>query len=395
MLFALTYVLWLPLQGPFIRLLAAAVERALPLVEHPPILTSLTSRGNSITVYSYLTGGAQPLTNMDCSNLHLSVVAALALALSVSASRWSARVKVCGLALVVVFFLMLAVCVVQLQWAAESYASAHLGITLYTAREKAFLDWAIRKSSFALVYLAPALLFLASYLSVWSGAVPAEAKRPDKKGGHGPGSRPSPGMRWRMVSVALVGCAGAGLLLLATRADPDASDYVEGLRKIVVLNPSSARAHYSLALSLENAGRLDEALDSYRTTLRLRPDFVEARFGEGNIQFRKGDYSQAARCYGDVLERQPGNADARFNLGTALLNQGVFDLAARSYEEVLRVHPDQASAHKGLGEALLRLNRRCEALPHMVRSTELDQRLAMDATLRANISILRSNCGRE
>lgn len=392
MLFALTYVLWLPLQAPFIRLLAAAAERTLTLVEHPLILTALTAHGNSITIHSYITGAPRPLTKMDCENLHLTVVAALALALSVSANRWSARARVCGLALVLVFFVMLAVCIVQLQWAAESYASARLGITLYTAREKAFLDWAIRKSSFGAVYLAPALLFLASYLSVWSGAGPAAARTPDKRGASAPGPGPSSGTRWRTVSVALAGCAGAALLL-AIRADP-AAVHVEGLQKIVALNPSSPRAHYSLALNLEHAGRLDEALASYRTTLRLRPDFVEAHLGEGNIGFRKGDYALAARCYADVLELQPGNADARFNLGTTFLNRGDFELAAGSYEEVLRVHPDHASAHKGLGEALLRLDRRCEALPHLERSTRLDPRLAVDATLRANISILRSNCGR-
>lgn len=388
-------MVWLPLQGPFIWLLAAAAEKALPLVERPPILAALTTRGNSIQLYSHLTGAAQPLTKLDCTNLHLSVVASLALALSVAAKRWSARARVCGFALLLVFFVMLAVCIVQLQWAAESHASARLGITLYTAREKEFLDWAIRKSSFAMVYLAPALLFLASYLSVWSAAEPAEAGRSGKRGARKPGSISSSGTSWRNVFVALAGCAGAGLLLLATRGDGDGTACVEGLRKIVALNPSSARAHYSLALDLEKEGRLDEALDSYRTTLRLRPEFVEARFGEGNIYFRRGDYAQAERCYGEVLERQPGNADARCNLGTMFLNRGEFDLAARSYEDVLRVDPNHASAHKGLGEALLRLHRQCEALPHLERSTQLDQRLAVDATLLANISILRSNCERE
>ena len=387
-------MVWLPLQGPFIWLLAAAAEKALPLVERPPILAALTTRGNSIQLYSHLTGAAQPLTKLDCTNLHLSVVASLALALSVAAKRWSARARVCGLALLLVFFVMLAVCIVQLQWAAESHASARLGITLYTTREKEFLDWAIRKSSFAMVYLAPALLFLASYLSVWSAAEPAEAGRSGKHGARKPGSMSPSGTRWRNVFVALAGCAGAGLLLLATRAEADGSAYVEGLKKVVTLNPASPRAHYRLALDLEKEGRLDEALDSYRTTLRLKPDFVEARFGEGNIHFSKGDYAQAARCYGEVLERQPGNAEARFNLGATFLNRGDFELAARAYETVLRADPDHASAHEGLGEALLRLNRRCEALPHLVRSTELDQRLAMDTTLRANISILRTHCGR-
>ncbi|HXU11334.1 MAG TPA: tetratricopeptide repeat protein [Candidatus Binatia bacterium] len=395
MLFALIYVIWLPLQGPFVRLLAAAAGRALRLVEHPPILTALTSRGNSITIHSHLTGESQPLTTMDCESLHLSVVASLALALSVSAKRWSTRAGVCGLALSAVFSVMLVVCVVQLQWLAESYATAHLGITLYTAREKALLDWAIRKSSFAAVYLVPALLFLASYLSFRQDAGPAASMKPDKTVRPAPAPSPASRWRWRSASLAVGGCAAAGLLVLSAQADPDGPTLVEGLRKIVALNPSSPRAHYSLALKLEKEGMLDEALDSYRTSLRLRPDLVEAHLGEGNVFFRKGDYAQATRCYGEVLERQPGNTDARFNLATAFLNRGDFDLAAQSFEEVLRAAPGLASAHKGLGEALLRLNRRCDALPHLERSAEMDPRLSADAPLRANISILRSTCGRD
>jgi tetratricopeptide (TPR) repeat protein len=387
-------VLWLPLQGLFIRLLAAAAERVLPLVEHPPILTALTTHGNSITYHSYITGVSQPLSHLDCGNLHVSIVASLALALSVSARHWSARAKVCGLALALVFLVMIAVCIVQLEWAAEGYASARLGITLYTAREKELLDWVIRKSSMAMVYLVPALLFLTSYLSFWSGAGRADARKPDRPREPDSGSSRSFLMSWRSVSMAGAACIAAWLFLPATHAGRDGQVNLEGLRKIVALNPSSPRAHYSLALNLEQQGRLDEAMDSYRSALRLQPEFVEARFGEGDVHFRKGAFDQAASCYEDVLKRQPGNVDARYNLGTTFLNRGIFDLAAASYEAVLRIQPDHASAHKGLGEALLRLNRRCEALPHLERSTVLDQRLAMDATLHANISILRSNCGR-
>lgn len=386
-------MLWLPLQGPFIGLLAAAAERVLPLVEHPPILTALTARGNSITFHSYITGVSQPLTHLDCENLHVTVVASLALALSVSARQWAARMKVSGLALALVFLVMLGVVIVQLEWAAEGYASARLGITLYTAREKAFLDWAIRKSSLAAVYLVPALLFLTSYISFWSGEGRADALKSGRRREPGPGSSRSFRMSWRRVSLAVAGCAAAWLLLLSTRGGRDGRVDLEGLRKIVVLNPTSPRAHLSLALNLEQAGRLDEAMDSYRSALRLRPDSIQARLGEGNVLFRKGAYDQAATSYEDVLKSQPANTDARYNLATTFLNRGIFDLAARSYEEVLRIQPDHASAHKGLGEALLRLNRRCEALPHLERSTTLDQRLATDATLRANISILRSNCG--
>src|SRR2546428_1517844 len=392
-LYALIYVLWLPLQSLFIRLLSVAAERVLALLEHPLMLTALTAQGNSITIHTYITGVPHPLTSLNCQYLHISVVASLALALSVPLQRWSVRAKVCGLALALNFLVMVAVCVVQLEAAAENYASAHLGITIYTVRERAFLDWAIRKSSLAAVFVVPAFLFLTSYLFVFSGAGRADAQASDERNGLGTGPRRSIRMSWRSVSGAVAGCVAACLLLVPPRADSAGRVDLQGLQKIVDLNPSSASALFNLGFNLEKEGRLDEALDSYQRALGLQPDLADAHFGAGNVFFRKGAYDQATSHYEEVLKRQPGNTGARYNLGNTFLNRGLFDLAARSYEEVLRADPEHASAHKNLGETLLHLNRRCDALTHLERSTALDKRLSTDGTLQANISILRSICG--
>jgi len=391
--FTLSYVIWLPLQGLFIRLLSAAAERVLPLVEHPPILTGLTASGNSITIHSYVMGVSQPLTKLDCESFHISVVTSLALALCVPLKRWSLRAKVCGLALTLIFIGILAVCVVQLQWAAETYASTHLMITLYTAREKAFLDWAIRKSSLAAIYLVPAFLFLTSYLSVWSGLGRGFAKEPDRRTEPTSGSGRSFRMNWRIASLAGAGCIVAWLLLAPGHDDRVGRVDLEGLQKIAALNPSVPRAHFYLALNLEKEGRLDEALDSYQQALGLQPDFAGAHLGAGNVYYKRKAYDQATRSYEEALKREPQNTAARFNLGNTFLMRGLFDLAAQSYEEVVKADPDDASVHKVLGETLLLLNRRCDALTHLERSTVLDPRLSTDGTLGANISILKSVCG--
>ena len=386
-------MLWLPLQGPFIHLLAAAAERALALLEHPPIITALVAHGNSITLHSYITGVAQPLTQLHCGDLHVSVVLSLALALAVPLKSWSHRVRVFGLALALVFLVLIAVCVVQVEIAAEGHAATRLGLTLHTARGKAFLDWALRKSSLATVFLVPAFLFLTSYLSTWSGTGAPAARGAEGWREFGSESRRFIRARWKPLSVAAAVCLVTWLLLVLTHPDRSGRVYLEGLQQIVALNPASPSARLNLAFNLEKDGRLDEALGSYRRALRLQPGLTAARFGEGNILFRKGAYAEAADCYEDVLERQPGNMLARFNLGTTFLNRSLFDPAARSYEEVLRANPDDAAALKNLGRALIGLDRKCDALIHLERSAMLDPGLAADAALRDQIRGLRRQCG--
>ena len=239
----------------------------------------------------------------------------------------------------------------------------------------------------------PAFLFLTSYLSVWSVPARADAKAPDRRRGTAPTPGRSFRIGWPIVTVAVAGCVAAGLLLVPTHDDRTGRVDLEGLQKIATLNPSVPRVHFFLALNLEKAGRLDEALDSYQQALRLQPDLAGAHLGAGNVYFRRGAYDQAARSYEEALKREPQNSAARYNLGNTFLKRGLFDLAAQSYEEAARSDPDDASVQKMLGEALLHLNRRCDALAHLERSTVLDPRLSTDATLLANISILKSYCG--
>jgi len=362
----------------FIRLLSAAAERMLALVENPPVVTALTTHGNSVTLHSYVTGVAQPLTQVNFADVHVSVVLSLALALAVPGQRWLGRVRLCGLALALIFLVLLVVCVVQVEVAAEEYASTHLGLTLHTAHEKVILDWALRKSSFATVFLVPAFLFFTAFVSTWAGAAASE---------------PTSRARWRTVSVTAVGALIAGFLLIPRHADRAERVSLEGLKQIAALNPGSGTARLNLAFNQEKEGRLDDALTSYRRALELQPDLVPARFGEGNVLFSKGAYDEAADCYQDVLKHRPVDRLARYNLGTAYLNRGRFDLARTNYEEVLRSTPDDPAALKNLGQALIGLDRRCDAVVPLQRSAALDPKMMMDATLREQMQILNAECG--
>lgn len=378
MYFGLIYVLWLPLQGLFIRLLSVAAQRVLALLEDPPFVTALTPQGNVITLHSYITGVAQPLTQLNCADLHVSVVLSLALALAVSEQGWRGRLRLCGLALMLLFLILVVVCVVQVEFAAEGYASTHLGLTVHTAGEKAILDWGLRKSSFVVVFLLPAFLFFTAYVSTWAGPTSPE--------------RPGPRRVTRILAVT-VGCLIVSLLLIPRHADEVDGVDLGGLRKIVTLNPASATAQLNLGFNLEKQGLHDEALASYRAALRLQPDLVAARFGEGNVLFSKGDYDAAAGCFEDVLNQRPDDAKARYNLGTAYLNAKRYERAKSAYESVLRSEPENPAALKNLGEALIGLNRPCDAFARLEQSVAIDPGMLSDTAMRGQLRVLSVECG--
>jgi hypothetical protein len=389
--YTLLYISWLSLGGVFIRLLSAGAQTVLALVEHPPIITALTVSGNIISVHSYFTGQPQPIASWNGEKLHIFMVASLALFCSVPLRSRSERVKLAGLSLVLVSLVMLAICVVQLKSVAEMSASTRLGITLHTNREKAFLEWANRGLIMLGMLLVPAFIFLTSYLSFWSDSQ-VRAACGDRGTGSSSGRIDSHRPLWKAGLFAVTACGGAIVLLVAPHADPTPEMRLEGLHRILALNPSSAQARFSIGFHYEQEWKPDRALEFYQAALRLDPNLVVAHFGMGNVFFRKGDFDQAIRCYEEVLKRDPSHASARYNLGNALFERGLYAQAAHAYEEILTLMPNHASAHKNLGVALTRLERPCEALGHLKRSTVLDRRYFTDASLGDEISRLRSLC---
>ena len=339
------------------RLLAAAAERALRLVERPPLVTSVVANENILTIWSYVTGLTTPMASWNGENIHFFMVATIALSLAVPMRRMRTRVRLACLALCVGLAAALAICVVQLETVAETYAGQYLGITLHTEGEKTFLKRTNEVLIMVGMLLLPAYLFLVSYLALWSESAPLAGERT--------GASAPPAPRRRARSRAVMACAGGvvvvavvWVILAATGREPDPRAYLAGWTKLADLNPHFAPAQVNVGNALEEEGRFDEAIRAYRK----------------------------------ALESDPERATARYNLGNALMKKGLYAEAAQAYERVLDRQSENAPAHKNLGIALLYLDRPCAALTHLERSADLDPKIFGDDLVAGQIASLRPRC---
>ncbi len=341
------------------QLLAGGAERALRLIQRPPLITSVSADGNVITIRSYVTGLDAPMASWNGANIHFFVVATVALMLAVPLRSGRARMKLALLALAAGWAVSLGICVVQLETVAEMYARQYLGITLHTAREKAVLDWTNQALITVGMLLVPTFLFLVTYLALWlESPLAGEGKM-------GTRARRLPPAKSPVRIAVLSGCGVAITVLIAgflaaTRPSSDPRTYLDGWAKLAELNPGFAPAHVNVGIGLEEEGRLDEAIQAYRRALLIDPERILAHYNLGNALVRKGLYADAASAYQKVLDREP----------------------------------DNASAHKNLGIALLYLSRPCEALLHFERSADRDPVLFADDKLARQIASLRGTCGK-
>ena len=137
-------------------------------------------------------------------------------------------------------------------------------------------------------------------------------------------------------------------------------------------NASNPTYFHSLALALQQQGRLDDALRALDTTLALKPEPHRRATSRGNLLSSLA--GSPMRCQA-LTPRCPSSedADAWQHRASILEDLRRFDEALASYDRVLWLRPDHAGAWLSRGNICGRLDRREEALPPLTARLALMQ----------------------
>ena len=139
--------------------------------------------------------------------------------------------------------------------------------------------------------------------------------------------------------VADIGRCLSGLRRYAA-AEPVLRQALEGL--------DTAETRYDLALVLDRAGRLDEAVAEYERALEWNPNHVDALINLAISQVRQGRLARATRLIERAVAVDPDHADAQANMGALYLARGEREAAGRAFREALELAPGHPAAADGL-----------------------------------------------
>lgn len=104
-----------------------------------------------------------------------------------------------------------------------------------------------------------------------------------------------------------------GALLAQGRVCADQGDWGNARRycsQALEHDPMAAEAFYVLALVYEHEGNLEEALNAYRRTIYLNPDFILAILGMANVWRQMGRHDEARRSYRNLIKQLADVSDA-------------------------------------------------------------------------------------
>ncbi len=144
-------------------------------------------------------------------------------------------------------------------------------------------------------------------------------------------------------------------------------------------------AHNNLGFYLENQGKLDEAIEQYRKSIAIKPNYEEAQQNLGHALEIKGLHQEAFDHLIAALSIKPGLVEAHNNLGNVLDAMGRPEEAIHEYREALRYRPDDPDGNNNLGIALAKQQKYSEAEEYLRKAVILKP---MDGPKHCNLANL-------
>jgi len=128
------------------------------------------------------------------------------------------------------------------------------------------------------------------------------------------------------------------------------------------LSPLDDRVWFFAASILFRQRRHAEAVDYYRTALRLKPENPDYYADLGAALRADHRVGEAEAMVREAIRRKPTNPLPVFTLANLCLSQRRYEEAERMYRGLLQGNPDSIPAIENLGSMLLELNRLADAM---------------------------------
>ena len=127
---------------------------------------------------------------------------------------------------------------------------------------------------------------------------------------------------------------------------------IDAYKKTISLKPDYAEAYSNMGVAYRNMGKPDEAIDAYKKAISIYPDYAEAYNNLGNVLQNTGQLDKAIAAYKKVSFFKPNDANVHYNLAAAFKDQGNLEEAIKAYNKTLKIKPDHAEAYNNLGIVL-------------------------------------------
>ena len=156
---------------------------------------------------------------------------------------------------------------------------------------------------------------------------------------------------------------------------------------------SPAEDLFETGRAQSQAGRYQDAVDSFRQAVKLRPDYAPAYYEMGLALGRQGHWEEALRQLGRAVELSPDDWPAHYRMGLAYKNLGRWQEAVDSLKRALsltgeRYADDVTRIYAALGDAYFRDGKDDEAVRAFERVLYIRQDRTSEAAAQHGLGVI-------
>ncbi len=189
---------------------------------------------------------------------------------------------------------------------------------------------------------------------------------------------------------------GEKLLILANEAasNGDTVKQKDYLDKLVAAYPNDERAQFSLANYYFGQQELDQAIEHYKKTTTLAPNYSGAYNVLGYAYRQQGDYPSAEQAFKKYVELIPNDPNPYDSYAELLLKMGRFEESQEQYHKALTIDPHFAASRFGLSAALLYSGKAADAQAELQQMVDQARNDGERRTAYFGMAVIASDGGK-
>ena len=122
--------------------------------------------------------------------------------------------------------------------------------------------------------------------------------------------------------------------------------------ELVRLYPKDVNAHMTLGNRYFGAQKYDLAIEQYKISSQLNPEFTQTYNQLGYSYRFMGDYTKAEASFKKYISLLPNDSNPYDSYAELLLEMGEYEVSIENYEKALELNPDFANSYMGIATNL-------------------------------------------
>jgi len=134
-----------------------------------------------------------------------------------------------------------------------------------------------------------------------------------------------------------------------------------------------ANEYFLLGCEYENSHSYREAIEAYKESLRMNPNYPDAYINLGVVYYKLGKYSDAIEAFKEAAKVEPNSLLVYRKLGTAYIIRGAYSEAVDAFRKATDIEPNNAEAHFNLGIAYFLTGDKTAAFQEYITLRDIDK----------------------